>query len=188
MKKIGILGGTFDPPHNGHLLIAYEVLHALALDEIWFMPAHVPPHKQGDLISKTEHRLHMVEQAISGHNRFKVEKIELEREGSSYSYDTIKLLKEQYAEDELYFIIGGDMIEYLPKWHKIDELVKMITFVGVGRTGYSTKSNYPIVCIETPLFEVSSSLIRDRIKKGGNTELLLPASVKKYIEEQRIYE
>jgi nicotinate-nucleotide adenylyltransferase len=188
MKKIGILGGTFDPPHNGHLLIAYEVLHALSLDEIWFMPARVPPHKQGDHISSSEHRLHMVKLAISGHEKFKVQPIELEREGSSYSYDTIMLLKKKHNKDELYFIIGGDMIEYLPKWYKIDELIQIITFVGVGRTGFSTKSKYPIIHVETPLFEVSSSFIRDRLKAGGNTELLLPPTVKKYIEENDIYE
>ncbi|MBM7660761.1 nicotinate-nucleotide adenylyltransferase [Bacillus mesophilus] len=188
MKKIGILGGTFDPPHNGHLLIAYEVLHALSLDEIWFMPAHVPPHKQGEHISSSKHRLHMLELALVNHDRFKVQPIELEREGRSYSYDTIRLLKQQYSGDELYFIIGGDMIEYLPKWYKIDELIKMITFVGVGRTGFSTSSKFPIIHVETPLFEVSSSFIRDRIKIGGNTELLLPSSVKKYIEENHIYE
>ncbi|WP_246940554.1 nicotinate-nucleotide adenylyltransferase [Bacillus pinisoli] len=188
MRKIGILGGTFDPPHNGHLLIAYEVLNALNLDEVWFMPAHVPPHKQDDHVSCSIHRLEMVKKAISGHKQFKLQPIELEREGSSYSYDTIKILKETYIEDELFFIIGGDMIEYLPKWYKIEELVKMITFVGVGRAGYSNDSIYPIIHVEMPLFEVSSSFIRERYKAGGNTEVLVPPLVKKYIEENRIYE
>jgi nicotinate-nucleotide adenylyltransferase len=187
MKKIGILGGTFDPPHNGHLLIAYEVLHALSLDEIWFMPTQVPPHKENEQVSKATDRFNMLKLAIDGHEKFLIQSIELERQGLSYSFDTIKLLKEQY-KDELYFIIGGDMIDYLPNWHKIDELVTMIKFVGVGRAGYSTKTKYPIVLVDTPQFDVSSSFIRDRVKGKGNTQQLLPPLVRTYIEENHLYE
>jgi nicotinate-nucleotide adenylyltransferase len=187
MKKIGILGGTFDPPHNGHLFIAYEVLHALLLDEIWFLPAQIPPHKEKEAVTNVQERLQMLKLALEGHDQFKIQPIELEREGPSYSYDTVKLLKEKY-NDDFYFIIGGDMIEYLPKWYKIDELIKLISFVGVGRAGFSSHSNYPITYVSTPLFDVSSSLVRERIKANGNTRLLLPNSVRKYIEENHLYE
>jgi nicotinate-nucleotide adenylyltransferase len=187
MKKIAILGGTFDPPHNGHLLIAYEVLHALSLDEIWFMPTKIPPHKEGENVTDSNDRLTMLELALLNHEHFKVQSIELKRKGPSYTFDTIKLLKEMYKE-EFYFIIGGDMIEYLPKWYKIDELLKLVTFVGVERVGFSTKTDYPIITIPTPLFDVSSSFVRKRIKSKGNTELLIPSSVRRYIEEKHLYE
>ncbi len=187
MKKVGILGGTFDPPHNGHLLIAYEVLHALSLDEIWFMPTQIPPHKEAEYVTRSVDRLVMVKLAIEGHEHFKIQPIELERNGPSYSIDTVKLLKEKYKYD-FYFIIGGDMIEYLPKWYKIDELLSMITFVGVGRLGFSPKTDYPIIHVDTPLFDVSSTFIRNRLKSKGNTEQLLPHTVRKYIEGNHLYE
>ncbi len=187
MKKVGILGGTFDPPHNGHLLMAYEVLHALSLDEIWFMPTQIPPHKELTYVSKSSDRLSMLRLALDGHARFKIQPIELEREGLSFSFDTIELLKNRYTCD-FYFIIGGDMIEYLPNWYKIDELVSMISFVGVDRTGFSRKSEYPVLMVEAPLFDVSSTLIRERLKTKGNTELLISKSVLNYIQENSLYE
>lgn len=186
MKKIGILGGTFDPPHNGHLLIAHEVLTALKLDEIWFMPTKIPPHKNR-MVTEERDRLAMLELALMNYDQFVVQSIELHREGRSYTYDTILLLKEMY-EDDFFFIIGGDMVEYLPKWYKIDELMKLVTFVGVGRAGYSIETNYPIIQLSTPIFDVSSTLIRERVKQKGNTHMLLPEQVKQYIEENRIYE
>ncbi|MFZ3588230.1 nicotinate-nucleotide adenylyltransferase [Bacillus sp. DJP31] len=188
MKKIGILGGTFDPPHNGHLLIAYEVLHALSLDEIWFMPAQIPPHKEAGNVTKSTDRLRMVKLAIDGHIHFHVQPIELERQGPSYSLDTVKLLKEKYKKYDFYFIIGGDMIEYLPKWYKIEELLSLLTFVGVGRTGFSHHTKYPIISLDTPLFDISSTFIRNRLRENGNTEQLLPPSVRIYIEENHLYE
>ncbi|MFD1736643.1 nicotinate-nucleotide adenylyltransferase [Bacillus salitolerans] len=187
MKKIGLLGGTFDPPHNGHLLIAYEVYESLSLDEVWFIPTKIPPHKTNKQVTKVGQRIDMLKLTLEGHSCFSINTIELEREGPSYTYDTISLLKKTYNHD-FYFIIGGDMIEYLPKWYKIDELIQLVSFVGVCRIGYSTESSYPIIPVSTPLFDISSSFIRERIKKKGNTELLIPPNVKNYIEENGLYE
>ncbi|ASB88285.1 nicotinate-nucleotide adenylyltransferase [Bacillus sonorensis] len=188
MKKIGVFGGTFDPPHNGHLLMANEVLYKMELDEIWFMPNQIPPHKLENSFSLSRHRLEMLKLAISGKERFKVETIELEREGPSYTFDTVRLLKKRYPDHHFYFIIGADMIEYLPKWSHIDELVKEIQFVGVKRPGFQVDTPYPLVYVDVPAFEVSSSLLRDRIKNRQPTDYLIPDEVKVYVKENRLYE
>lgn len=187
MKKIGILGGTFDPPHNGHLLIANEVCAALELDEIWLMPNREPPHKQKSGLVKNEDRLNMLKLATQDNSAFKIQPIELEREGPSYTFDTMKMINEKYSEHQFFFIIGADMIEYLPKWHKIDELIKLVQFVGVERPNYSHQSDFPIQYVDVPAFDVSSSMIRDRLKTGKTVRYLLPDSVVEYIEEKQLY-
>lgn len=187
MKKIGILGGTFDPPHNGHLIIANEVLSELQLDEIWFMPDQEPPHKKKSESVKNEDRLQMLKRAIAGNNAFRIEPIELEREGPSYTVDTMKIINQQYSNHQFFFIIGADMIEYLPKWQSIDELVKLVQFVGVERPDYSHQTDYPILYVDVPAFEVSSSMIRDRLKLGKTVRYLLPDSVIQYIKEKHLY-
>ncbi|ANB59726.1 nicotinate-nucleotide adenylyltransferase [Anoxybacteroides amylolyticum] len=187
MRKIGIFGGTFDPPHNGHLLMANEVLHALMLSEIWFMPNHIPPHKQHEQVTKSSDRLRMLQLAIADHSQFKMETIELTREGPSYTYDTMQQLKEMYPNDQFYFIIGADMVEYLPHWYCIDELVQLVTFVGVKRPGFSLRTPYPIIEVEIPEFAVSSSLIRERVKQGKSIRYLVPERVRQYIERKRLY-
>jgi nicotinate-nucleotide adenylyltransferase len=186
MRKIGILGGTFDPPHNGHLLIANEVLHTLGLEEVWFLPNAKPPHKSTSETSTID-RVTMLEKAISENACFKVEKLELERKGPSYTYDTMKLLQEKNDGIEFYFIIGADMVEYLPKWYKIDELLKLVTFVGVQRPAHQLQSNYPVIFIDIPEFAVSSSLIRERVKNGNTIHYLTPVSVIQYIKEHQLY-
>lgn len=187
MKKVGILGGTFNPPHIGHLMIGDAVLDAAGLDEVRFMPNHRPPHK--DTLSASDgDRKMMLELATGDHPFFSVEDIELERKGISYTIDTIRLLKEREPDSDFYFIIGGDMIDYLPKWKDIDELSELITFIGVRRPGYEAASPYPIQMIEMPELYLSSSMIRERIKAGKTVKYMLPAAVLAYIEENGLYE
>jgi nicotinate-nucleotide adenylyltransferase len=187
MKKVGILGGTFDPPHYGHLLIANEVRSALELDKIWFMPNHEPPHKKKPESVEDEDRLHMLELAIAENANFSIQPIELERKGPSYTVDTMKILHTEYPDHQFYFIIGADMIEYLPKWHDIDILVNLVQFVGVKRKSYRHQTDYPVLYIDVPAIDVSSSMIRDRVKKGQTVRYLLPDSVIDYIEEKQLY-
>ncbi|MFS0879407.1 nicotinate-nucleotide adenylyltransferase [Metabacillus niabensis] len=186
-KKIGILGGTFDPPHFGHLLIASEVLTELQLDEIWFMPNQIPPHKQDKKFTTSEHRFNMLKLAVNSHEQFHIETIELLREGPSYTYETLKILCEKFPTYSFYFIIGADMIEYLPKWYRVEEVVKLVTFVGVKRPGYLMETKYPIIEVEVPQFDISSSLIREKLRLNKNTAYLLPEEVKRYIEENHLY-
>ncbi|MED1205061.1 nicotinate-nucleotide adenylyltransferase [Heyndrickxia acidicola] len=186
-KQIGIVGGTFNPPHLGHLIIANEVLHALDLEEIRFMPNHVPPHKEKLKNITDEERIKMLTLSIKDHPQFKLETIEMERSGPSYTYDTIMLLKNREPDVDFYFIIGADMIEYLPKWHKIDELVKQVTFVGVNRPSHSSDTEFPILHIEIPEINLSSTLIRERLSENRSVKYLLKDSVLEYIKETRLY-
>jgi nicotinate-nucleotide adenylyltransferase len=187
MRKIGIFGGTFDPPHFGHLLMANEVCFRLNLDEIWFMPNQLPPHKLKTSNTTNENRSQMLLNAINNQPQFKVETIEFSRSGPSYTIDTIMVLKDQYPEDQFYFIIGADMIEYLPKWHRIDELIHLVQFVGVKRPGYSEITNYPIIYVEAPLIDISSKMIRNRIQNNEPIRYLLPEAVRDYIKEKQLY-
>ncbi|MFA1820478.1 nicotinate-nucleotide adenylyltransferase [Virgibacillus oceani] len=187
MKRIGILGGTFDPPHLGHLIIAEEVRQKVGLDEVWFIPSFTPPHKDG-AIASPEVRVRMVELAIASNPIFKVNTIELERSGNSYTFDTISLLKENHPSVDFYFIIGADMVEYLPHWHKINELIRMVDFVGVKRSGYKLSSHYPIIEINIPIIEISSTLLRERLKNSESVAYLTPEKVYSYIKEKRLYE
>ncbi|MDX8359516.1 nicotinate-nucleotide adenylyltransferase [Cytobacillus sp. IB215316] len=188
MKKVGIIGGTFDPPHNGHLLIANEVLDKLHLSEVWFLPTYTPPHKQHKYISSSEDRLKMLRLAIEDNPLFKLNTIEIDRQGVSYTYDTMKALIEKYSDYKFYFIIGADMVEYLPKWYKINDLLELVTFVGVKREQYDLNTNYPILQVVIPQFDVSSSLLQQRLKEGKTTHYLMPSKVRQYIAENRLYE
>ncbi|WP_404346978.1 nicotinate-nucleotide adenylyltransferase [Sutcliffiella horikoshii] len=188
MNKVGIIGGTFDPPHVGHLLIANDVRQKLSLDEIWFMPNHIPPHKQNKSVTPTPIRVEMIEAAVASNSSFRVETIELQREGPSYTYDTMLLLAKKYPDTRFYFIIGADMVEYLPKWHNIEKLLEIITFVGVKRPGYTFSSEYPVLEVETPQMDISSTLIRKRMQEGWTSQYLVPDSVKEIIEGKRLYE
>ena len=187
MKKIAILGGTFNPPHLGHLIIASEVQAQLNFDEIWFMPNQEPPHKESTIGVNSAQRLEMVRRAVADNPLFKIQTIELERTGRSYTFDTMKLLTEKY-DDDFYFIIGADMIEYLPKWSKIEELVKLVTFVGVNRPDYDKQSTYPIILMDVPNIEISSYMIREKVKMGKNIRYFVPKTVMEYIEENGLYE
>ncbi|MEH7461254.1 nicotinate-nucleotide adenylyltransferase [Bacillus thuringiensis] len=187
MKRIGIIGGTFDPPHNGHLLIANEVYDTLELDEVWFLPNQIPPHKRDKDVSSVRNRLEMIHLAIEQDMHFSICLAELEREGPSYTYDTMLQLTKEHPDVQFYFIIGGDMVEYLPKWYNIDELLKLVTFVGVARPGYTLSTPYDIVTIEIPEFAVSSSLLRERLTKKKTCKYLLPKGVQEYIERNGLY-
>lgn len=189
-KKIGILGGTFDPVHQVHLIVGEVARDHLKLDEVWFLPAYNPPHKQKK-ISHSDHRKKMLEIAVSTNPHFKVCTIELERgreDKPSYTYDTVVELKKAYPFYDFYFIIGGDMVEYLPKWHKIDELVKMIHFVALARPGYSMATPYPVIEVEMLQLDLSSSIIRERVAKGQSIRYLVPEEVRLYIKEHHLYE
>jgi nicotinate-nucleotide adenylyltransferase len=187
MKKVGILGGTFNPPHIGHLVMANEVMHAMGLDEVRFMPNSVPPHKKLDGYVSDESRLRMTELAIKGNEFFRLETAEINRAGVSYTINTMRELMNKEPDSSFYFIIGADMIEYLPNWREIDELAQMINFVGVKRPGYSTETPYPVTLIETPEIQLSSTVLRQKAANGDSLLYLLPEGVIRYIKENGLY-
>ncbi|WP_391116127.1 nicotinate-nucleotide adenylyltransferase [Psychrobacillus sp. L3] len=187
-KKVGILGGTFNPPHIGHLIIANEVLSALNLDELRFMPNATPPHKKKDERITVAERLKMVQLAIKNVPKMAVETIEMDRGGTSYTFDTMELLQAREPSTTFFFIIGGDQVEYLPKWYRIDELVKKVQIVGVPRPNTSIETAYPIIKLEIPQIELSSTLIRNRLENGKTTKFLIPELVRDFIQKEKLYE
>ncbi|WP_034747738.1 nicotinate-nucleotide adenylyltransferase [Halalkalibacter wakoensis] len=191
MKKVGLFGGTFNPPHIGHLLFAQEVLVSFGLDEIWFIPVNVPPHKESDDLASNEDRLDMLKSATNSNDRFYVKTIELEREGRSYTIDTVKQLNEMYPTYDFSFLIGGDMIEYLPKWVSIDDLMKLVTFIGVKRPGTTVVSNEyskDVRLIEMPQLDISSTDIRQRVHDGKPITYMVPEGVEALVKERSLYE
>lgn len=186
-KQVGILGGNFNPVHNAHLVVADQVRQQLGLDQVFLMPEFEPPHvDHKDTISE-KHRLHMLELAIEDVSGLAIETIELERKGISYTYDTMKLLIDQHPDVDYHFIIGADMVDYLPKWYKIDELVNMVQFVAVQRPKYKAGTSYPIIWVDVPLMDISSSLIREFIAKDRMPNYLLPKRVLDYIKKEGLY-
>lgn len=187
MKKVGLLGGTFNPPHIGHLIMANEVKHALQLDEVRLMPTSIPPHKADPSDATPEQRLRMVNLSVSGIDGLKASSFEVDRGGVSYTFDTMKALTEQEPDTKFHFIIGGDMIDMLHKWYKIDELLDIVTFVGVGRPGTVGETQYPITMVHIPEIDLSSTLIRSRLQTGDTVRFLVPESIEAYIRQEGLY-
>ena len=191
--KIGLLGGTFDPPHVGHLIMAEEALTQCKLDEIWFLPSYLPPHterKTATIPIPAENRLDMVRIAIESHPHFKLSLIEINRKGKSYTYQTLEELNVSYPNNEFYFIIGGDMVNDLPKWVRFDEIKQLVTFIGFNRAGIESSPPKDVKLIEVhmPEIEIASSMIRRRIREQGAWHYFVPESVRKYIEVNGLYE
>ena len=199
--KIGILGGTFDPIHSGHLIVAEDIRQKLGLREVQFIPAGRPWLKiqEGKPVSPAEHRLAMVKLAIAANPYFKVSTIEIDRPGLSYSIDTVLELKTKLgAEAEIYFIVGPDALAEFPQWKDSARLVEICQVVGIGRPGHakadlrklerSVPSAYQrIMLINVPQIDISSSEIRNRVAQGLSIRYLVPDAVEKYIAEHRLY-
>lgn len=186
-KQIGILGGNFNPVHNAHLVVADQVRQQLGLDQVLLMPEYQPPHVDKKETIDEQHRLAMLELAIEGVEGLGIETLELDRKGISYTYDSMKILTQANPDTDYYFIIGADMVDYLPKWHRIDDLVSLVQFVGVQRPKYKAGTSYPVIWVDVPLMDISSSMVRDFIKKDRKPNYLLPAPVLDYIEKEGLY-
>ncbi|EIW7943031.1 nicotinate-nucleotide adenylyltransferase [Listeria monocytogenes] len=182
--KVGILGGTFDPPHLAHLCMAEEAKKQLELEKILFLPNKIPPHKHISGMASSNERVEMLQLMIEGIDSFEIDTRELMRTGKSYTYDTMRDMISEQPDTDFYFIIGGDMVEYLPKWYHIDDLVKMVTFVGVNRPLYHPEVPYDVVKIDMPETTISSTEIRNDIE---HAEAFLPEKVWSYIKEHQLY-
>ncbi|CAM3105362.1 nicotinate-nucleotide adenylyltransferase [Sporolactobacillus spathodeae] len=190
MKKIGLMGGTFDPPHLAHLIIAEEALETCGLDAVWFIPSYQPPHVQGKFAhSSAADRVEMVRRAIRCNDRFKLEQTEIERKGPSYTVDTLRALRRTYPECSFYFIIGADMINDLPTWHGVAELCKLTSFIGFSRPGYVARppAFADVSYIEMPTLDISSSALRKRLSEGRTCKYFLTDTVLDYIKERQLY-
>lgn len=192
---VGIMGGTFDPVHLGHLLAAERALEEGGLDEVWFMPANVPPHKPNPPKATTEQRVDMLKLSIAGHPRFRLELIEIERQGISYTVDTVDQLRRRYPNVRFCYIVGADMVQYLPNWVRIEEIMRHISFIGLQRPGYSLDmSGLPpfirqgVRLAVMPQIELSSTDIRERTRSGRSVRYMVHDAVYAFIKERRLYE
>jgi nicotinate-nucleotide adenylyltransferase len=194
-RRIGILGGTFDPIHVGHLLAAEAAREGANLDEVWLLPANVPPHKANGSQATAEQRWRMVNEAAAGNPHLSASDLELRKGGVSYTIDTVLELKERYPQLRFFFIIGGDMVAYLPKWHRIDEIVSLIQFVGLQRPGYPDPTaelpdtlRTAVTMVPMPAVDISSTGIRELRRQGRSVRYYVPEAVFRYMEANRIYE
>jgi nicotinate-nucleotide adenylyltransferase len=192
--SICLFGGTFDPPHNGHIRIAESVRKQLQIDTVLFIPAFIPPHKQSHPLSSTTDRLAMLRLAIEGKIGFEICEIEIQRGDVSYSIDTIRAIRRarNLKRNELYFLIGADSLLELHLWKNPAMILTESRVLVAARPNFDLKLVRPefrskVEIIESPLMDISSSLVRDRVKNGQSIRELVPAAVAAYILEKRLY-
>ena len=198
IDRIGLFGGTFDPPHLGHLILASEAQTQLELTRLLWILTPDPPHKQDQTITPTEHRLAMVKLAIQDNPSFELSRVELDRPGPHFTLDTVHIIAGQNPDAEIVPIIGGDSLRDLPTWHEPKELLYACHWVGVMRRpsdaanlealerelpGITSKVHY----VDAPLLEIASRDIRSRIAHGESIRYYVPQAVYKYIEEHHLY-
>jgi len=186
--KIGILGGTFNPIHIGHLILAEEAREKLKIDKIIFVPAYLPPHKDNLDIASASHRFEMVKLAIRGNKYFVASDLEIKRDSRSYTIDTVREFRKSYPQDDLYFIIGSDLLNYLDDWKDLSEIIKIVSFIVATRPGYALEkipshiSTLPIRAVDISGFE-----IRRAIKEKKSFRYLVPEAVYRYIVKEKLY-
>jgi nicotinate-nucleotide adenylyltransferase len=184
--KIGILGGTFSPPHLGHSALAIEALEHLKLDRVLLIPTNISPHKDNDSTSILK-RLDMVKIMISSDQRIKIEDCEIKRGGTSYTIDTVRELKKKYPGDEFYLIVGSDLANDFSSWKSFPELKKETRIVVGCRNNYPLKEKDNFILLDIAQFYISSSQIRELIKKGHSIRHLVKDSVADYVEKHKLY-
>lgn len=199
MGRLGIFGGTFDPPHMGHLILAADAQSQLSLDKVLWILTPDPPHKEGQYLTPLEQRLDMLLAAISGDQYFQLSRIDIDRPAPHYALDTVRLLAEIYPQDNLIYLMGGDSLHDLPDWHQPQLFLNACNGIGVMRRpgdgvdmqmlervlpGISQKVNF----IDTPLIAISSSDIRRRISLGSPVRYFLTAPVMQIIQERKLYQ
>ena len=189
MKRIGILGGTFNPIHVGHLTIAQMAHEKLGLDKVIFVPSNLPPHKVSNYVASSQDRYRMVRLAIQGNPHFEVSDFEIKRTGKSFTIETVSYFRDHFPpRTKLYFIIGNDLLPTLHTWKRIGDILKIVSFVSVNRPGFKEKkSDIKVKTISVPGLQTSSSCVRNRITMGKTVKYLIPDNVMTYIERNNLY-
>lgn len=186
--KIGILGGTFNPIHYGHLILGEQVRGQLGLDKVIYVPSFLPPHKSDREIIPGRHRLKMAELAVRHNSHFSVSDIELRRKGKSYTVDTLREIKKEHPAARLFFICGSDLVSEIPTWKNVADIYKMAKFVLAKRPGFGKRlSGKNFLKIDVAQVDISSSLIRRLVHERRSFLYLTPYSVVKYIEKHKLY-
>jgi nicotinate-nucleotide adenylyltransferase len=192
VSRIGVMGGTFDPVHHGHLVAASEVASRFALDEVVFVPTGQPWQKSDAPVSPAEDRYLMTVIATASNPRFSVSRVDIDRHGPTYTYDTLMDLRERFGADaELFFITGADALEAILGWHRADELFTLAHFIGVTRPGHHlSDQGFPtgtVSLIEVPALAISSTDCRSRVEAGDPVWYLVPDGVVQYISKRNLY-
>lgn len=191
-RRIGVMGGTFDPIHHGHLVAASEVQYEFDLDEVVFVPTGRPAFKIGTQVTAAEHRYLMSVIATASNSKFTVSRVDIERPGVTYTIDTLRDLHRLYPDADLYFITGADALAEILKWKDTEELWKLATFVGVTRPGHRLDaSGLPrgvVRLVEVPALAISSTDIRQRVHEGKPIWYLVPDGVAQHIRKYNLYQ
>ncbi len=202
-RRVGVIGGTFDPIHYGHLVIAEEVYAALDLAEMVFVPAGQPPHKPGRVVTAAQHRLAMLELAIASNPHFAISYIDLERKGPSYTVETLRLLRKQWgAQTAIYFVIGWDSLEELLSWYDPADVLEQLThLVAVHRPGHTEVPGYReqlekhlpgigqrLITVPAPQLDISATDLRLRVAEGRPIKYQVPEAVEQYIVQHELYQ
>jgi len=189
MTKLGILGGTFDPPHVGHLILAQSALEKFQLDKILFMPAARQPHKQNKEVTSAEIRLALLKLAIKNNSRFEISEIEIKRPGLSYTCDTLKELSNIYARSQFYLIVGGDNITDIETWKHPEQIFSMAKVIAATRPNSKPGGFHidKIDIFDSPQIDISSTMIRKLVKNGRSIKYLVPDEIEKYIIDNNLY-
>lgn len=193
-KRIGVMGGTFDPVHNGHLVAASEVAYRFNLDKVLFVPTGQPWQKAGKHVTKAEDRYLMTVIATASNPRFTVSRVDVDRPGPTYTIDTLRDIKSLFPDAELFFITGADVMSSIMTWHNWEETLELAHFVGVTRPGYElTEQMLPqdrrdsVTLIDVPAMAISSTDCRDRSARGEPVWYLVPDGVVQYIAKNDLY-
>jgi len=191
-RKIGILGGTFDPIHMGHLVLAEQVKEKLKLNQVIFIPCFSPPHKTQRKLSPAKDRFHMTQLALDNNPFLRVSDIELKRKGLSYTVDTLRELKKLYPDSNIYFLTGSDMLNEIYTWKDPEEIYKLANVVIAIRPGFDEfdPENHfakKSIIIKITGVDISSSQIREKVKKGQSIKYLVPFKVEEYIKKRELY-
>ncbi len=194
MNRIGVMGGTFDPIHHGHLVAASEVADRFHLDEVIFVPTGQPWQKEGKTISAAEDRYLMTVIATAANPRFSVSRVDIDRGGPTYTIDTLRDLRELYPDEALYFITGADALSSIMSWHDWEEMFQLAEFVGVTRPGYELREDMlpadiqeRVHLVEIPAMAISSTDCRTRAAAGRPVWYLVPDGVVQYISKNSLY-
>ncbi len=191
--RIGFFGGTFDPPHNGHLIVAQDALEALELDRVVFVPAGAPPHKDGGEVTDAGLRLAMTTAAVAGDPRFEVSDREVARDGPSWTVETLRALRNEDDRGEMFLLMGADQFADFARWREPDEIVRLANVVVLTRRGDgapgpgAAAGDFRDRVIEVTRIDVSSTSIRERARRGRSLRYLVPDAVARIIDRERLY-
>lgn len=198
-QRIGIFGGSFNPLHQGHLIVAEFAAESINLDQVLFTPVVHPPHRSGSELAPIQHRLAMIEMAIAGNTRFFTSLVDVERPGPHYSVETVQILEQQFAGSQLYFVMGGDSFKSFPRWHQPEQIVEHCRLAVMRRPSHKPVEpdmhdalmpnlHQRVDMIEAPPIGISATRVREQLATGRSVRYLVPDNVLDYIHTHNLYQ